>query len=74
VISLSFEPALAEKLAEGKVTFFRASSARYDQEVPLTLNEEHRFAVKSDALIKGAWTMQLFWSDGEMSFTKRSNS
>jgi len=70
VISLNFDPDLAETIEKGKVIFFRASSARHDKEVPLTLNDDHRFAVKSDALIKGAWTMQLFWSDGENEFYK----
>lgn len=70
VISLDFDPGLAAALKEGTVKFFRASGAKYDRELPLKLNENHQFAVKSEALIRGAWTLQLSWSDGNKEFYK----
>ena len=69
-ISLTFDPSLAEAIKEGKVVFFRASNARYDQEVPLTLDDQHRFKVSSSSLLKGAWTIKLSWMDDSLSYYK----
>ena len=69
-INLHFTPDLASALKEGKVVFFRASNARYDKELPLKLDDSHRFSVASASLLKGAWTLQLTWSDGQKEFYK----
>lgn len=63
-ITLAFTPELAQAVKEGKVVFFRASGAKHDKELPLVLNDAHQFAVSSNTLLKGAWTLQLSWTDG----------
>jgi len=69
-ISLAFDEALASQIKEGTVTFFRASNARYDKELPLKLGADDRFTVDLSNLLKGAWTLKLLWSDGEKEFYK----
>lgn len=64
LISLSFAPDLAQAVKDGSVVFFRASGAKHDKELPLLLNDVHQFAVSSNTLLKGAWTLQLSWTDG----------
>jgi len=69
-ISLTFDPTLAEAMREGKVVFFRASNARYDKELPLSLDEDNQFKIPANTLLKGAWTLQLSWSDENSSYYK----
>lgn len=65
-----FPEKIGQQVKEGKVKFYRASDARYDQDFDLKLNEKHEFALKIDKLLKGAWKVQLTWTDGEKEYYK----
>lgn len=70
LVTVSFPESVAEAMKEGKVKFYRSSSARYDKEMELTLNDENQFVQDISQLVTGAWKIQLFWTDGDKEYYK----
>ncbi len=72
-VIIRFPKTISQQVKEGKVKFYRASNARYDQDFALLLNDKHEFAMKIDQLLRGAWKIQLTWSDGIKEYYKELN-
>lgn len=70
LVTVSFPESVAEAMKEGKVKFYRSSSARYDKEMELKLNDENQFVQDISQLVTGAWKIQLFWTDGDKEYYK----
>lgn len=70
LISLVFDPELAASIKDGEVIFFRSSGAKFDKNFDLALDEESVFKVDTKSFIKGAWTLQLKWSDEGQEYYK----
>ena len=69
-ISLQFSSDLASALEEGEVVFFRSSGAKFDKNFDLELDDNSTFKVDTKSFIKGAWTLQLKWSDKDQEYYK----
>lgn len=69
-VALTFPQAVADQIKEGKVKFYRASSARYDKEIELKLDSSNKFEQDISQFITGAWKIQLSWTDGDKEYYK----
>ncbi|MBO6495641.1 MAG: FixH family protein [Roseivirga sp.] len=69
-VSLAFPEGVAQNIKEGKVKFYRSSSARHDKEMELELNETNKFEQDISEFVVGAWKLQLFWTDGNKEYYK----
>jgi nitrogen fixation protein FixH len=59
-LSLVF-PAGSQAAVKGQVRFFRPSDARLDFTLPLQLNQDDQQHIRTGALAKGLWRVQVTW-------------
>lgn len=62
-LSLVF-PAGSQAAVKGQIRFFRPSSASLDFTLPLQLNQDDQQHIRTEALAKGRWQVQLTWQRG----------
>lgn len=65
-----FPQKLADTIKEGKVSFYRSSTARHDKDFKLTFDEHGRCIVDISKFPVGAWKVKLSWTDGEKEYYK----
>lgn len=56
------------KSAQGEICFFKPSDKNLDVKIPLTLNPEGIQSVPVSQLAKGAYKVQLSWSEDELAY------
>jgi hypothetical protein len=66
-LSLVF-PAGSRAAVKGQVRFFRPSDARLDFTLPLQLNQDDHQHIRTEALAKGRWQVQLTWQRGGQNY------
>ena len=66
----SFPEELVDDIAEGKISFYRSSTARYDRDYKLSIDEHGKCTVDISKFPIGAWKVKLSWTDGEKEYYK----
>lgn len=66
----SFPTEIMESMVNGTITFYRSSTAKYDQEITLELDEEGRFSVDISKFPIGAWKVKINWADALKEYYK----
>jgi hypothetical protein len=71
-LSLVFPAGSLAASGKGQVRFFRPSDARLDFTLPLQLNQQGQQHIRTAALAKGRWRVQLSWqADGQDYFLEQ---
>lgn len=66
--ALTFPSDLVGNMVEGSVMFYRANTAKLDQEFTLAFNDEGEFVVDISKFAVGAWKLKIKWADSEKEY------
>ena len=67
-ISIEFPEFKADHPISGTVHFYHPQTAKFDLEKALTLSEKNVQVINKANLVKGNYTIKLFWNDGTKNY------